>query len=285
MKDLSGKTAVVTGGGSGIGRGTVLALADAGMHVVVADIAEQDARTVADEAAALGPRAIGMRTDVTDKASVEALADKAYEEFGAVHVLHNNAGVFVPQRIDKTTDAEWKWILSVNLDGVINGIQVFLPRLQAQDDDAHIVNTASMAGHLAGPNLGAYNASKFAVVAISETLASELAGTGIGVSVLCPGGVQTNIFKAAMEQRPPGGAEMQTIGLSGGLERMMDPMTVGKLVRTGIQEDELYVFTHPEFGIAVQMRYDNIMQSFARWTERRDAARATSDRTGAEEER
>jgi NAD(P)-dependent dehydrogenase (short-subunit alcohol dehydrogenase family) len=276
MKDLGGKTAVVTGGGSGIGRGTVLALADAGMHVVVADIDQDAATAVADEASALGPRAIGTRTDVTDRSSVEALAAKAYEEFGAVHVLHNNAGVFVPQRIDKTTDAEWKWILSVNLDGVINGIQVFLPRLQEQTDDAHIVNTASMAGHLAGPNLGAYNASKFAVVAISETLAFELTGTGIGVSVLCPGGVQTNIFKAAMEQRPPGGAEMQTIGLGGNLERMMDPMTVGKLVRTGIEEDELYIFTHPEFGAAVQMRYDNIMQSFARWTERRAAARATS---------
>ena len=277
MKQLEGKTAVVTGGGSGIGRGTVLALAEAGMHVVVADIAEDAARTVADEASALGPRAVAVRTDVTTKASVEALADTAYEEFGAVHVLHNNAGVFVPQRIDKTTDAEWEWILSVNLDGVINGIQVFLPRLQAQDDDAHIVNTASMAGHLAGPNLGAYNASKFAVVAISETLATELAGTGIGVSILCPGGVQTNIFKHATELRPAGGAELQTIGLSGGLERMMDPMVVGRLVRTGIEEDELYIFTHPEFGVAVKMRYDNIIAAFERWTERRAAAIAAKN--------
>lgn len=272
MKDLDGKTAVVTGGGSGIGRGTALALAGAGMHVVVADVDEATAQTVADEASALGPRAVATRTDVTDKASVEALADLAYGEFGAVHVLHNNAGVFVPQRIDRTTDAEWNWILSVNLQGVVNGIQVFLPRLQAQDDDAHIVNTASMAGHVAGPNLGAYNASKFAVVAISETLATELEGTGIGVSVLCPGGVQTNIFRAATEQRPPGGHEMQTIGLSGGLERMMEPTTVGKLVRRGIEEDELYIFTHPEFGIAVQMRYDRIMQSFERWAQRRAAA-------------
>jgi NAD(P)-dependent dehydrogenase (short-subunit alcohol dehydrogenase family) len=275
MKDLAGKTAVITGGGSGIGRGTVLALAEAGMHVVVADRDEDTARAVADEASALGPRAIAVRTDVTDKASVEALADTAYAGFGAVHVLHNNAGVFVPQRIDRTTDAEWDWTLSVNLHGVINCIQVFLPRLQEQPDDAHIVNTASMAGHLAGPNLGAYNASKFAVVAISETLAAELAATGIGVSVLCPGGVQTNIFKHAVEQRPQGGNELQTIGLSADLERMMDPMTVGKLVRTAIQEDEFYIFTHPEFGRAVQMRYDNIMSAFDRWGARRAAARAT----------
>ncbi len=273
MKDLAGKTAVVTGGGSGIGRGTVLALAEAGMHVVVADLDQDTANAVADEASALGPRAIGVRTDVTDRSSVEALADTAYSGFGAVHVLHNNAGVAVFQSIDKTTDAEWAWILSVNLQGVINGIQVFLPRMQAQSDPAHIVNTASMAGHVAGPNLGAYNASKFAVVAISETLAAELAGTRIGVSVLCPGGVQTNIFRHAVEQRPAGGAEMQTINLSGGLERMMDPLVVGKLVRTAIQEDELYIFTHPEFGVAVQMRYDRIMQSFERWTERRAAAR------------
>ena len=271
MRDLAGKTAVVTGGGSGIGRGTVLALAEAGMHVVVADLDEGTAKAVADEASALGPRAIAHRTDVTDKASVEALADAAYAGFGAVHVLHNNAGVAVFQSIDKTTDAEWNWILSVNLHGVINGIQVFLPRMQAQSDPAHIVNTASMAGHVAGPNLGAYNASKFAVVAISETLAAELAGTDIGVSVLCPGGVQTNIFRHAVEQRPAGGADMQSIRLSGGLENMMDPLEVGKIVRHAIESDELYIFTHPEFGVAVQMRYDRIMGAFARWAEHRAA--------------
>ena len=275
MRDLEGKTAVVTGGGSGIGEGTVLALAQAGMHVVVADIEEDAALAVAAKAAELGPRAIGVKTDVTDKSSVEALANTAYKEFGAVHVLHNNAGVAVFQRLDLTTDEEWKWILGVNLFGVVNGLQVFLPRMKEQDGDKHIVNTASMAGHLAGPHLGAYNASKFAVVAISETLHAELSGEGFGVSVLCPGGVRTNIFQHAVTQRPPGGAPMQSIGLSGGLEHMMDPLEVGRLVRRAIERNELYIFTHPEFVAPFKMRTQRILDAFEQAAERSAGADAT----------
>ena len=263
MRELAGNVAVVTGGGSGIGEGTALALAEAGMHVVVADIEEDAALAVAARASELGPRALGVKTDVTDKSSVEALANVAYKEFGAVHVLHNNAGVAVFQRIDLTTDEEWRWILDVNLFGVINGIQVFLPRMKEQDGEKHIVNTASMAGHLAGPNLGAYNASKFAVVAISETLHAELSPEGFGVSVLCPGGVRTKIFQHAVEQRPPGGAEMQQIGQDGVLpETMMDPADVGRLVRRAIEYDELYIFSHPEFAPLFERRVERIRRAF-----------------------
>src|SRR5260370_20376743 len=128
MRDLEGKVAVVTGSGSGIGRGTAIALADAGMHVVVADLDEASAKTVANE---LGGRAIAVRTDVADRASVDALADAAYNEFGAVHVLHNNAGVALFMRLDSMKDVDWSWILSINLQGVINGLQAFLPRMKA----------------------------------------------------------------------------------------------------------------------------------------------------------
>jgi NAD(P)-dependent dehydrogenase (short-subunit alcohol dehydrogenase family) len=276
MRDLRDKIAVITGGGSGIGRGTALAFADAGMNVVVADIDEADAKAVADEVRGLGVRALAVATDVTDRTSVEALADAAWSEFGAVHLLHNNAGVFVFMRLDSMSDADWRWLLSVNLEGVVNGLQVFLPRLKEQDGERHIVNTASMAGMVAGPMLGAYNATKFAVVAISETLHAELADEGIGVSVLCPGGVNTNIFRHAIERRPPGGRDMQwpqemnlsredmregapTLSL-----RMIDPEDVGRMVRRGIEDGELYIFTHPEFEQAFRMRADRILQAFDR---------------------
>ncbi|HYZ93914.1 MAG TPA: SDR family NAD(P)-dependent oxidoreductase [Actinomycetota bacterium] len=268
MKDLAGKTAVITGGGSGIGRGTALALADAGMNVVIADIDEAAAKTVADEVVSRGRAALVVPTDVTDRASVEALADAAWSEFGAVHVLHNNAGVFIFMRLDSMSDADWRWLLSINLEGVINGLQVFLPRLKELDGERHIVNTASMAGMLAGQYLGAYNATKFAVVAISETLHAELANEGIGVSVLCPGGVNTNIFQHALDLRPSGGRPMEwpeqlneqrTTSL-----RMIDPEDVGRMVRRGIECNDLYIFTHPEFEALFRARADRILAAFER---------------------
>jgi NAD(P)-dependent dehydrogenase (short-subunit alcohol dehydrogenase family) len=262
--------AVVTGGGSGIGRGTVLALAEAGMHVVVADIDEDSAKTVTAEAEALGPRSIAVRTDVSDKASLEALADAAYKEFGAVHVLHNNAGVLVVNRLDATTDKEWEWILSINLEGVVNGLQTFLPRMKAQDGEKHIVNTASMAGMIAGRTLGAYNATKFAIVAISETLHDELSGEGFGVSVLCPGGVATNIFAHAVQQAPQGAGDPAQINMDTDLRRMMDPNAVGRLVRYAIENDELYIFTHPEFEKIVRARFDRILSAFEKAGQRED---------------
>jgi NAD(P)-dependent dehydrogenase (short-subunit alcohol dehydrogenase family) len=264
VKDLAGKVAVVTGAGSGIGRGTSHALADAGMHVVVSDIDEANASVVADELRAKGVKAAAVRTDVSDRSSVEALADAAYSELGEVRVLHNNAGVGVFVRLDETTDADWRWILGVNLEGVVNGIQAFLPRMQRQGGECHIVNTASMAGMLAGPQLGAYNATKFAVVAISETLRYELAAQSIGVSVLCPGGVSTNIIQNSLSRRPAAGAPSRVENLGAGGGRMVDPMDVGRMVRHGIETNDPYIFTHPEMRGALQHRFDRIMAGFDR---------------------
>jgi NAD(P)-dependent dehydrogenase (short-subunit alcohol dehydrogenase family) len=272
---LGGKVAVVTGAGSGIGRGTAHALADAGMNVVVSDIDHKSARSVAEELEGKNVKALSVQTDVSDRGSVQALADAAYAQFGAVHVLHNNAGVGVFVRLDETTDEDWHWILGVNLNGVINGIQAFLPRFQAQEGDCHIVNTASMAGMLAGPQLGAYNATKFAVVAISETLRYELASQGIGVSVLCPGGVSTNIIQNSLKRRPGAGAANRVERLDAGGARMVDPMDVGRMVRHGIETNDPYIFTHPEMRAALHHRFERIMAGFDRAAER-DAARTAS---------
>jgi NAD(P)-dependent dehydrogenase (short-subunit alcohol dehydrogenase family) len=267
MRDLEGKVAVITGAGSGIGRGTALALAEAGMHVVVADIDEASARSVAGE---LGGRSVAVRTDVADRASVEALADAAYAEFGAVHVLHNNAGVALMMRLDTMKDVDWDWILSINLKGVVNGLQAFLPRMKEQAGEKHIVNTASMAGMFAPQMLGAYNATKFAVVAISETLREEVAEDAIGVSVLCPGVVGTNIMQNTVRDRPPGGADMQlpSIEPSSGFTNVMQPEEVGRLVRQAIIDNDPYIFTHPELGAVAQARFDRIMAAFSRASQR-----------------
>jgi NADP-dependent 3-hydroxy acid dehydrogenase YdfG len=273
MKDLANKVAVVTGAGSGIGRGTAIALAESGMHVVVADRDEPSAKAVADE---LGGRSIAVATDVADRDSVEALAETAYKEFGAVHVLHNNAGVALMMRLDSMTDVDWDWILSINLKGVVNGLQAFLPRFKAQNGEKHIVNTASMAGMFAPQTLGAYNATKFAVVAISETLREECAQDDIGVSVLCPGVVGTNIMQNTVRDRPPGGADMQLPVLDpssgmGQFSNVKSPEEVGRMVRDAIVDNEPYIFTHPELGVVAQARFDRIMAAFERASQRANA--------------
>jgi NAD(P)-dependent dehydrogenase (short-subunit alcohol dehydrogenase family) len=144
----------------------------------------------------------------------------------------------------------------------------FLPRWDGQDGRKHVVNTASMAGMTSSPNLGAYNATKFAVVALSETLAAELVERDVGVSVLCPGGVRTNILANGAAQRPAGGGELRQLELATQLVRIADPEDVGRMVRRAIEDDELYIFTHPEFAPAVRSRLDRILKAFERATAR-----------------
>ena len=189
MNDLAGKVAVVTGGGSGIGRGIAQALADEGTHVVIADIEDSPAATVAQELRQKGVRAIPVHTDVADPASLELLAARAYDEFGAVHILCNNAGVFIGGPLADTAPEEWAWLIAVNVMGVVYGVRAFLPRMRAQGAAAHIVNTGSISGLYPTPNQGAYTATKYAVVGYSERLRAELEPEGIGVSVLWPSGV------------------------------------------------------------------------------------------------
>ena len=200
IADLDGKVAVVTGGASGIGLGIARRLAAAGAQLVIGDVEVAALHRAADDLGALA-----VQTDVRDRSSVQALADAAVQRFGTVNVVVNNAGVGPFGRIADLTEADWRWIIDVNLWGVVHGTGVFLPILQDAPGGGHFVNTASMAGLRPGPNLGAYTVTKYGVVALTETLAIELAEdeSQVGVTVLLPGPVHTNIGTST-RNRPAG---------------------------------------------------------------------------------
>jgi NAD(P)-dependent dehydrogenase (short-subunit alcohol dehydrogenase family) len=257
--ELEGKVAVVTGGASGIGRAMAARFAADGMHVVIADVEPDALDATATE---LGVHAV--RVDVSDEASVAALADEVVSRFGAVHVLCNNAGVGGGGRIADQTLNDWKWVIDVNLWGVVHGLHSFLPHLMVAPGGAHIVNTASMAGLASWPNIGPYCATKYAVVAISEALSTELAGTDVGVSVLCPGVVRTNIFTSQRnrpqhlrndtqkaEARASNRQLMEQIGI--------DPSIVADRVADAIRDRQFWIFTHPELLDAVEARHQGII--------------------------
>lgn len=273
MKTLEGRVAVVTGGGSGIGRGMAKAFAASGMKVVVADIEEAAAERVAAELAGQAAEAMALRTDVAERDSVESLARRVYERFGAVHLLCNNAGVASVGTLDTVSDADWHWVLGVNLLGVVNGLQAFLPRMKAQPGEKHVVNTASMAGMQPYPILGPYVASKFAVVGLTETLRIEGAAFGLSATVLCPGNVNTAIV-ASGRNRPErlGGPPTDDDATGGALRAAVqreiaagiDPLRVGHMVRDAVVRDDLYVFTHPEMRTELARRFERILAAFDR---------------------
>ena len=260
MEQLSGKTAVITGAGSGIGRAVALALADEGMHVVVADIEQAPADETAAAVRSRGVRAIAVRTDVTDEASVDALVDAAYEQFGSVDVLHNNAGVLVRGGLTEMRLPDWQWVFSVNVFGVANCIRAFVPRMLAQGTEAHVVNTASSGGFTIGPHFGVYGASKFACRAISEVLRLELDGTGIGVSTLCPSAVTTQLH-ASRRNRPAalGGSGDPYDGGYG--RRPSEPADVAALVVDGIKRNLPYVFTDPGMRDRLSASFQSILDA------------------------
>ena len=270
MESLSGKTAVVTGAGSGMGRAFAERFARAGMNVVLADVEAPKLDEAVDAIVASGAAAIGVVTDVTDGTAVDRLRDAAIDRFGRVHVLCNNAGVAGsgPSAGDFVNEAEWRWVLEVNLWGVIHGHRAFLPHL-LEHGDGHIVNTASMAGHF--PGHSAYSASKWAVVAITEGLFHEqrLRAAGVGVSCLCPGWVNTAIADSARNRpewaAPPLGAEpspmeeMMVAFVRDQLRSGMDPAAVADLVHDAILADRLWVFTDMQMVQALEPRFAAVL--------------------------
>jgi NAD(P)-dependent dehydrogenase (short-subunit alcohol dehydrogenase family) len=269
MQGLAGKVAVVTGGASGIGSGMVDAFAEAGMHVVVADIELDAARAVAEGARGRGVDALAVRTDVTDVESVHALAERAYDELGAVHVLCNNAGVLVFGKVAELRIEDWRWVYGVNVFGVINGLHEFVPRMLAQGGEGHIVNTASVVAFTRGPGREPYTSSKAAVVAITEDLRSEVAGAGIGVTALVPGGVSTRIGESqrnrASEFGPAAVRPPREAGAPESSSPVLDPIDVGRMVRHAIERNDPWVFTHPEWLAANLDHAQGVLDTIREW--------------------
>jgi len=268
MKDFVGKTAFVTGGANGIGLALGQAFAEAGMNVMLADIEQTALATAVEGLRQQNSNVRGIICDVADPVSVEKAATETFEVFGNVHVLCNNAGVAGGSGIDDISLDTWRWVVDVNLMGVVHGIRSFLPRMRAHGERGHIVNTASMAGLESGLGFSPYAASKFAVVSMSEGLSRELSSVRIGVTVLCPGFVRTQISSSArnrperygrppaLDPNSPGGilaAESARLQRSG-----LDPSDVAKRTLTAIRNGELYVFTHPEMCDAVRKRFTAI---------------------------
>lgn len=246
MRELKGRVAVVTGGASGIGEAMVHAFAEVGMHVVVADIEAQKAEAVADRYARPGSRCLGIQVDVTDPESVRALADRCYAELGAVHVLCNNAGVLLMGPQTDMIVGDWRWTFDVNVMGVALGLEHFLPRMRAQGGPAHVVNTSSVTGLRGSSGTFIYSATKAAVLSMSESLREELAGTPIGVSVVLPSDVRSQIVASQRNRPAQSGREYkQSVDPDVAAKHGIDPRDVGIRVREGILHDEFYIFTLP----------------------------------------
>jgi NAD(P)-dependent dehydrogenase (short-subunit alcohol dehydrogenase family) len=270
MKALAGKVAAVTGAASGLGRAMANAFAAEGMHVALADVDLQNLFQVEKEIRSRGVRALSMQVDVSKAAQVEAFAERVVSELGGVHLVCNNAGVSPLGAVWESTAADWQWILGVNLWGVIHGVRAFAPRLIAQNE-GHIVNTASVAGLISPPGSGAYNATKHAVVALSESLHHDLRsrGAAVGVSVLCPAYVPTGISDS--ERNRPGDllnadqpksqyqTEKEAMLRKAVASGRLSADDVARAVVAAVKEDRFYVLTHPRIKGAIRARMEDIL--------------------------
>ena len=264
METMKNRVAVVTGAASGIGKALSLAFAAEGSSVVLADVEDEALAAAKAEVEALGVTALAVKTDVTEEESVADLCSATLEAFGEVHILCNNAGVGGGGLIKNQQLVDWKWVIDVSLWGVINGLHHFLPHL-IEAEDSHVVSTASVAGLMAVPGLAPYNAAKYGVVAIMETLHHEMMRdeeANLGVSVLCPGVVRTNIA-TAQRNRPehlrrqkgesgsnaakaPEEARKRNSAIAAALENGMEPSDVASQVINAIYDRRFWVLSHPE---------------------------------------
>jgi NAD(P)-dependent dehydrogenase (short-subunit alcohol dehydrogenase family) len=270
MRDVAGRVAVVTGGASGIGRAMAEVFGAAGMKLVIADVDEARADEAARSLKAAGAEAVSVRTDVSDPAQVDALARRALDVFGAVHVVCNNAGVaYGGLPTWESTVDDWHWVVGVNLMGVVHGARTFTPILIAQGE-GHIVNTASIAGLVTSNSNALYAVTKHAVVALSESLFNELAAceSGVGVSVLCPGFINTELVRSSQRNAPARVREGHPELYGGPAARQMEailanappPIAVGEAVLSAIRAERFWILPSPEFRPLIRHRCENVLE-------------------------
>ena len=269
MKELKGKVAAVTGAASGLGRAMAAAFSAEGMDVALADVDEKGLEATA---AACRTRVVAMRVDVSRGEQVDGFRDAAVSKLGNVHVVCNNAGVSPLGAVWEASLADWQWILGVNLWGVIHGVRAFTPHLVAQNE-GHIVNTASVAGLISPPGMGAYNVTKHAVVALSESLHHDLRGRGsaVGVSVLCPAYVPTGIAdseRSRPKELAAAAKSAETIAREAILKKAVSSGKisadqVARAVVAAVKEDRFYILTHPRIKGAIGARMEDILQERA----------------------
>lgn len=273
IENFDGATAVITGGAAGIGLAVAERLAAAGANLVLADIEAPVLNNATERLADAGADVIGVVTDVTDRAALAELFQAATGRFGNVHMLMNNAGVVTTGRVEEQTEAQWDWVLDVNLRAVIDGCRLFLPHMKAHGEPAHIVNTASLAGLGAGPLMGPYHVTKFGVVALSESLLHELRNdeSNVGVSVLCPGFLTTGIGHSDRNKRPDVAGWVASGSESGaayadmlqqGVETGLSPSIAADRVHDAVHGGQFWVLTHPEGVSMTQQRADDVAQAW-----------------------
>jgi len=269
MQDLRGKTAFITGGAGGIGFAMAEAFGRQGMNVMLADIDAAVLEKSLEDLRSKQIRAEGVVTDVARRAAIEDAAKATIDAFGKVHVVCNNAGVAVGGAIEDVPYADWDWIIDVNLKSVVYGTHIFTPLIEKHGEGGHFVNTASMAGMVSPALLEPYCATKFAVVAMSEGWAGQLAPKNIGVSVLCPSFVKTRIHQSRRNRQADAyGADPTAQDIAAGsvtsenVENGIPPEAVGNRVVEAIRDNELYIFTHPETRPFVEMRFGRIIDGF-----------------------
>jgi NAD(P)-dependent dehydrogenase (short-subunit alcohol dehydrogenase family) len=265
VREVEGKVAFITGGGSGVGLGMARAFVGAGMRVAIADIREDHLEQATGE---LGGDVLAVHLDITDRDAFARAADETERALGNVHVLCNNAGINLFNDIADATYEDWDWVLGVNLGGVVNGVVTFVPRIKAHGEGGHVVNTASMAAFIAGPGAGIYTTAKFAVHGLSDALRWSLLPHGIGVSMVCPGLVKSKIYESD-KIRPaelstnvtPADEEFMRI-LPGLHEAGMEPDEIGEKVLRAIRENRFYVFTHPDHRDELREIFDETIAAF-----------------------
>jgi NAD(P)-dependent dehydrogenase (short-subunit alcohol dehydrogenase family) len=270
MTDVSGKVAFITGGGSGVGFGQASVFAEAGCRVAIADIREDHLDESMKYLTGKGYEVMPVQLDITDPDAYARAADEVEAALGPVQLLFNTAGVSIFGPLQNATREDWEWQFNVNVWGMINGCQIFLPRMLERGDDCHIINTASMSAFVSLPGTGIYCTTKMAVRGYSECLSMDLADTSVRVSMLCPGAVNTNIHEAVLtrpkhlENTGYYGADPEAFArLKSVIEVGMEPETLARYVLEGVQNDELYILPYPEFRDTLEDIHGRVMDSLA----------------------